>query len=96
MLQLKAIGWTVDDVDLYEINEAYAAASIAVNRECGINPDKVNIHGGTIALGHPLAASGTRILTTLIYALKRTGGKKGVASLCIGGGMGNAIAIEMV
>lgn len=78
---------------MYELNEAYAAVSLSVNKELGIDASKVNIHGGAIALGHPIAASGTRILVTLIYALKRIGGKKGVASLCIGGGI--AIAIEV-
>lgn len=78
---------------MYELNEAYAAVSLSVNKELGIDASKVNIHGGAIALGHPIAASGARILVTLIYALKRIGGKKGVASLCIGGGI--AIAIEV-
>lgn len=92
---LKA-GWTIDDVDLFELNEAFAAQSLSVNKNLGLDGSKVNIHGGAIALGHPIGASGTRVLVTLLYALKRTGGKKGIASLCIGGGMGIAIAIEMV
>lgn len=90
------IGWTKDEVDLYEINEAFAAVSVAVNQELGLPVEKVNVVGGSISLGHPLGASGTRVLTTLLYALRRTGGKKGIASLCIGGGMGIAIAVEMV
>lgn len=93
--QLKKAGWNIDDVDLYELNEAFAAVSVAVNNELGVDATKVNIHGGAIALGHPIGASGARVLVTLIYALKRTGGKKGVAALCIGGGMGIAIAIEL-
>ncbi|KAK0085865.1 hypothetical protein PV325_004305 [Microctonus aethiopoides] len=93
-LVLKKANWTKDEVDLYELNEAFAVQSIACLKELGLNPEKVNINGGAIALGHPIGASGTRILVTLLYALERTGGKKGVASLCIGGGMGIAIAIE--
>ncbi|XP_078505103.1 acetyl-CoA acetyltransferase, cytosolic [Lissotriton helveticus] len=87
-------GWTLEGVDLYEINEAYAAASLAVMKELGLNPEKVNSQGGAIALGHPLGMSGCRILVTLLYALQRTGGKRGVAALCIGGGMGIAMCIE--
>ncbi|CAI9545127.1 unnamed protein product, partial [Staurois parvus] len=87
-------GWSLDDVDVFEINEAFAAQALAVVRELGINPDKVNIQGGAIALGHPLGMSGCRILVTLLYALERTGGKKGVAALCIGGGMGIAMCVE--
>lgn len=87
-------GWLLDQVDLFEINEAFAAQSIAVMKELGLNPEKVNIHGGAIALGHPLGMSGCRILVTLLYALERTGGKRGVASLCIGGGMGIALCVE--
>ncbi|KAK0162046.1 hypothetical protein PV327_008416 [Microctonus hyperodae] len=93
-LVLKKANWTKDEVDLYELNEAFAVQSIACLKELGLNPEKVNINGGAIALGHPIGASGTRILVTLLYALERIGGKKGVASLCIGGGMGIAIAIE--
>ena len=81
---------------MYELNEAFAAVSISINKELGLDESKVNVHGGAIALGHPIGASGTRVLVTLIYALRRTGGKKGIASLCIGGGMGIAIAIELV
>lgn len=92
---LKA-GWSINDVDLFELNEAFAAQSLSVARLLGVDANKVNIHGGAIALGHPIGASGTRVIVTLLYALKRTGGKKGIASLCIGGGMGIAVAIEMV
>ena len=83
-------------MDLFELNEAFAAQALAVNKTLGVNPVKVNIHGGAIALGHPIGASGARVLTTLLYALKRTGGKKGIAALCVGGGMGVAMSIEMV
>lgn len=89
-------GWKLEDVDLFELNEAFAAQALAVNKALGVDPKKVNINGGAIALGHPIGASGCRVLVTLLYALKRTGGKKGVASLCIGGGMGVALAVEMV
>lgn len=87
-------GWTKDEVDLYELNEAFAAQALSVNKCLDVNPDKVNTSGGAIALGHPIGASGNRILVTLLYALERTGGKKGIAALCIGGGMGIAMAIE--
>ncbi|XP_078086152.1 acetyl-CoA acetyltransferase, cytosolic [Mustelus asterias] len=87
-------GWTLDEVDLFEINEAFAAQSVAVVKELGLNPEKVNVQGGAIALGHPLGMSGCRILVTLIYALERTGGKRGIAALCIGGGMGIAMCVE--
>ncbi|XP_037938562.1 acetyl-CoA acetyltransferase, cytosolic [Teleopsis dalmanni] len=93
---LAKAGWSKDEVDLYELNEAFAAQSLAVLKCLQIDQNKVNIHGGAIALGHPIGASGNRILVTLLYALERTGGKKGVASLCIGGGMGIAIAVERV
>jgi len=83
-------------VDLFELNEAFAAQSLAVVRELGIDPAKVNVNGGAIALGHPIGASGARILTTLLYALKARGQRYGVASLCIGGGMGIALAIEVL
>ncbi|GFG33768.1 hypothetical protein Cfor_05114, partial [Coptotermes formosanus] len=91
---LKKAGWNKDDVDLFEFNEAFAAQSVAVLRELDIDPNKVNTCGGAIALGHPIAASGTRILVTLLHALQRTGGKRGVASLCVGGGMGVALCVE--
>lgn len=93
---LTKTGWKLDDVDLFELNEAFAAQSLAVNKGLGINPDKVNVHGGSIALGHPIGASGCRVLVTLLYALKQKGGKKGIASLCVGGGMGVALAVEIV
>ena len=86
--------WKIDDVDLFEINEAFAAQSLAVIRELKIPEEKVNVNGGAIALGHPIGASGTRILVTLIHELKRRGKKKGCAALCIGGGMGIAMCVE--
>ncbi|HEY1043234.1 MAG TPA: acetyl-CoA C-acyltransferase [Telluria sp.] len=89
-------GWTAADVDLFEINEAFAAVPMAAMKDLGIPHDKVNIHGGACALGHPIGASGARIMVTLLGALKRTGGKRGVASLCIGGGEATAIALEMM
>ena len=85
----------VSDITLFELNEAFAAQSIAVVRELGLDPAKVNVNGGAIALGHPIGASGARVLTTLIYALKRRGGGRGIAGLCIGGGMGIAMVIEV-
>lgn len=94
--QLRKAGWTRAEVDLFELNEAFAAVSLAVNDTLGVDPSKVNIHGGAIALGHPIGASGCRVLVTLLYALKRTGGKKGVAALCVGGGMGVALAVELL
>jgi acetyl-CoA C-acetyltransferase len=90
-----ATGWTASKVDLYEINEAFAVVTMAAMKEHGLPHDKVNIHGGACALGHPIGASGARILVTLIGALKKTGGKRGVASLCIGGGEATAMAIEI-
>ncbi|XP_003466383.2 acetyl-CoA acetyltransferase, cytosolic [Cavia porcellus] len=87
-------GWSLEDVDIFEINEAYAALSVAITKELGLNPDKVNIEGGAIALGHPLGASGCRILVTLLHTLERTGGRRGVAALCIGGGMGIAMCVQ--
>uniref|UniRef100_A0AAZ3QS34 Acetyl-CoA acetyltransferase 2 n=1 Tax=Oncorhynchus tshawytscha TaxID=74940 RepID=A0AAZ3QS34_ONCTS len=89
-------GWQLDQVDLFEINEAFAAQSIAVVKELGLNPDKVNVTGGAISLGHPIGMSGCRVLVTLLHALQRTGGQRGVASLCIGGGMGIAMCVERV
>ncbi|ETN58730.1 acetyl-coA acetyl transferase II [Anopheles darlingi] len=93
---LTKAGWKLEDVDLFELNEAFAAQALAVNKGLGVDPAKVNVGGGAIALGHPIGASGCRVLVTLLYALRRTGGKKGVASLCVGGGMGVALAVEMV
>jgi acetyl-CoA C-acetyltransferase len=84
------------DVDLFEINEAFAAQSVAVLRELGLDPATVNVNGGAIALGHPIGASGARVLTTLVHELRRRGGRRGVASLCIGGGMGIAMVVERV
>jgi len=92
---LERAGWSVSDLDLVEANEAFATQAIAVNRELGWNPDIVNVNGGAIALGHPIGASGARIITTLIHEMKKRGAKKGLATLCIGGGMGHAIAVEM-
>ena len=93
---LKKIDWSVKSVDLFEINEAFAAVPMAAMHELDIPHSKVNVHGGACALGHPIGASGARIIVTLIGALKKTGGKRGVASLCIGGGEGTAVAIELV
>ncbi len=90
-----ATGWSAGKVDLYEINEAFAVVTMAAMREHGLPHDRVNIHGGACALGHPIGASGARILVTLIGALKKTGGRRGVASLCIGGGEATAMAIEI-
>jgi acetyl-CoA C-acetyltransferase len=92
----KKTGWTPKDVDLFEINEAFATVPMAAMHELDIPHSKVNIHGGACALGHPIGASGARIVVTLLGALKKTGGKRGVASLCIGGGEATALAIEMV
>lgn len=93
-LVLKKANWTKEEVDIYELNEAFAAQAIVCIQELGLDVEKVNVNGGGIALGHPVGMSGTRILVTLLHTLERTGKKKGVASLCIGGGMGIAIAIE--
>jgi acetyl-CoA C-acetyltransferase len=87
-------GLTLDQVDVFELNEAFAAQAVAVVRELGVDPARVNVHGGAIALGHPIGASGARVLTTLLYALKKTQGRYGVASLCVGGGMGVAMVVE--
>lgn len=93
---LKQTGWSVHDVDLFEINEAFAMVPMLAMRELGIDHNKTNIHGGACALGHPVGASGTRIIVTLMYALQKLGKTRGVASLCIGGGEAVAVAIEMV
>jgi acetyl-CoA C-acetyltransferase len=93
---LKKAGWDVKDVDLFEVNEAFAVVAMAPMRDLGITHDKLNVNGGACALGHPIGASGARLVVTLIHALKARGGKKGVASLCIGGGEATAIAIELV
>jgi len=92
----KKTGWTAADVDLFEINEAFAAVPMAAMRDLDIPHDKVNVHGGACALGHPIGASGARIVVTLLGALKRSGGKRGVAALCIGGGEATAMAVELV
>jgi acetyl-CoA C-acetyltransferase len=92
---LAKAGWSVDDVDLYEINEAFAAQVLCNIKELNISEDKLNITGGGVALGHPIGASGARVLVTLIHQLKRTGGKKGVAALCLGGGNAVAMCIEI-
>ncbi len=89
-------GWSSAEVDLFEVNEAFAAVAMAAMKEHGIPHSKINVHGGACALGHPIGASGARIIVTLLGALKKTGGKRGVAALCIGGGEGTAVAIEML
>lgn len=91
---LEKAGWTLDDVDLFEINEAFAVQAIAVTGELGIPESKVNVHGGAVALGHPIGASGARVLVTLLHALERYDLRRGVAALCLGGGNGVAVAIE--
>jgi acetyl-CoA C-acetyltransferase len=91
---LERAGLSLDDLDAVELNEAFASQSLAVVRELGLDPAKVNIHGGAIALGHPIGASGARLLTTLVHVLKARGGGRGAASLCIGGGMGTAMIVE--
>lgn len=93
---LKKTGWNAADVDLWEINEAFAMVTMAAIDAYELDPAKVNINGGACALGHPLGSSGSRIIVTLIHALKRTGGKKGIAALCIGGGEATAIAVELI
>lgn len=93
---LKKAGWSVEDVDLWEINEAFAMVTMAAMDAFNLDPEKVNVNGGACALGHPLGSSGSRIILTLIYALKRLGKSKGVAALCIGGGEATAIAVELV
>jgi acetyl-CoA C-acetyltransferase len=92
---LEKAGWKVGDVDLFEVNEAFATVAMAPIRELGIDHAKLNVHGGGCALGHPIGASGARLLVTLIHALKRSGGKRGVAALCIGGGEATAVALEL-
>ncbi|MEI6246696.1 MAG: thiolase family protein, partial [Acidobacteriota bacterium] len=92
----KKAGWALGDVDLFKLNEAFAVQAVAVIRELGIDAAKVNVHGGAVALGHAIGSSGGRILTTLLYALKRHGKTKGVATLCLGGGNGVALAVELL
>jgi acetyl-CoA C-acetyltransferase len=89
-------GLDLNHIDLFELNEAFAAQSVAVVRELGVDPRRVNVNGGAIALGHPIGASGARVLTTLVYALRNRDLRSGVASLCIGGGMGIAMVVESV
>jgi acetyl-CoA C-acetyltransferase len=89
------LDWQAKDVDLYEINEAFAAVPMAAMKDLGLDHQKVNINGGACALGHPIGATGARIMTTLLYALRARGKKRGIASLCIGGGEATAIAIEL-
>ena len=91
---LEKAGWTVADLDLVEANEAFAAQALAVGSELGLDPDKVNVNGGAIAIGHPIGASGARVLTTLLHEMQRRDAKKGLATLCIGGGMGIALTVE--
>ena len=91
---LEKAGWKVSDLDLIESNEAFAAQSLSVVRELGLDPAKVNVNGGAIAIGHPIGASGARILTTLLHEMQRSGAKKGLATLCVGGGMGVAMTVE--
>jgi acetyl-CoA C-acetyltransferase len=91
---LERAGWAVGDLDLIESNEAFAAQSICVVRDLGLDPAKVNVNGGAIAIGHPIGASGARILTTLVHEMRRSGAKKGLATLCVGGGMGVAMCVE--
>jgi acetyl-CoA C-acetyltransferase len=91
---LEKAGWDIGQLDLIEANEAFAAQAISVNKELGWDLNKVNTYGGAVALGHPVGASGARVLTTLLYAMKDKGAKKGLATLCIGGGMGVAMCVE--
>jgi acetyl-CoA C-acetyltransferase len=87
-------GWPLDSVDLFELNEAFSVQALAVNRDLGLDPAKVNVRGGAVAIGHPIGASGARVLTTLLYAMKRLGKKRGIAALCLGGGNAVAMAVE--
>jgi acetyl-CoA C-acetyltransferase len=91
---LQKAGWKVEDLDLVEANEAFAAQACAVNKDMGWNPDIVNVNGGAIAIGHPIGASGARVLVTLLHEMGRRDAKKGLATLCIGGGMGVALCVE--
>jgi len=90
------LGWSPADVDLYEINEAFAVVAMAAIRDLKLDPARVNVNGGACALGHPVGATGARIITTLVHALRKRGGKRGVASLCIGGGEATAIGVELL
>jgi acetyl-CoA C-acetyltransferase len=93
---LSKAGWKAEDVDLYEVNEAFACVTMAATQELKLDPAKVNVHGGACALGHPIGATGARIATTLLHAMKAKGLKRGIASLCIGGGEAAAVAFEMI
>ena len=93
-IALKKAGWKADDLDLVEANEAFAAQACAVNKGLGFDTSKVNVNGGAIAIGHPIGASGGRILVTLLYEMARRNAKKGLATMCIGGGMGIAVCVE--
>jgi acetyl-CoA C-acetyltransferase len=89
-------GWHIDEVDLFELNEAFSVQAVAVMKELRIDPGRVNVHGGAVALGHAIGSSGSRILTTLLYALKHRNLRRGIATLCLGGGNGVALAVERV
>jgi acetyl-CoA C-acetyltransferase len=89
-------GWSLDEVGLVEVNEAFSAQAVAVLRDLGLSPARVNVHGGAVALGHPIGASGARILTTLLHAMRRQAVRRGIATLCLGGGNGVALAVESV
>jgi acetyl-CoA C-acetyltransferase len=91
---LEKIGWPVHSVDLVELNEAFSVQSVAIIRELGLDPARVNVNGGAVALGHPIGASGGRVLTTLLYSMRRLGARRGIATLCLGGGNGVALAVE--
>jgi acetyl-CoA C-acetyltransferase len=93
---LTHVGWKIEDIDLFEINEAFSSQLVVLIKELGLDREKVNVYGGAVALGHPIGATGARILTTLVYALKHRGLKKGIAALCLGGGDAVAMAVEMV
>jgi acetyl-CoA C-acetyltransferase len=93
-MALEKAGWSVDDLDLIEANEAFAAQALAVNKDLGWDPEKVNVNGGAIALGHPIGASGARVLVTLLHEMQKRDAKKALATLCIGGGMGIAMCVE--
>jgi acetyl-CoA C-acetyltransferase len=92
-LALEKAGWSVDDLDLVEANEAFAAQALAVNKDLGWDPDRVNVNGGAIAIGHPIGASGARVLVTLLHEMAKRDAKKGLVTLCIGGGMGIAMCL---
>ena len=92
---LEKAGWSVADVDLFEVNEAFAAVAMAPMKDLGVPHERLNVNGGACALGHPIGASGARLVVTLVHALRTRGGKRGVAALCIGGGEATAVAIEL-